>query len=276
MPCYLFFYIFAFQLLDDTIFWIGNTQRGETETMENREKPAVLFDCWSTVITFEPRRKDWNTYPLWRHCVNRDHVDFEAVVRFVDDFFHQYYRSLSPYEILSTQILSLTTLLFDIRLDCPLSDCALEILDELAPQPVEGVSEFLSLLDEREIPYAILSNTVYDDEKTMRIVLDRIPGARFHFFLGSDRVGVKKPNPLFFQAGLHLLGASADQAIYIGDSFLADVKGSFQAGFRQSYWLRPKKDDVPSRVFGDEGVVYRQVSGYRELSARLKEGRLFR
>lgn len=246
--------------------------------MNSKIPSAVLFDCWSTVITFEALRDDWNTESLKRHCVNPEEVDFAAVHRFVEDFFHQYYMSLSGYEIQIRQLLSLVLLQFDIRLDCPVEVCTHEILTNLDPHPVEHVTSFLEALEEREIPYAILSNTVYDDRESFDIVRRLLPGRKFRFFLGSATLGVKKPNPLFFQAGLHLLGSKANETIYIGDSFLADVNGSYHAGFRQSYWLNPKGKDpeVYRSLLPDfEKIQYRETRSYAELTNRLLEGELF-
>ena len=246
--------------------------------MDKKNKGAVLFDCWSTLITFEAKRDDWNTLTLERHCVNRSAVDFKEVHLFAQDFFRRYYFSMSPYEIQIGQLLSLVVLLFDIKLDCPLEVCTHEILTNLSPKPVEKVSSFLKALEEKEIPYAILSNTVYDDAETFAIVKRLLPGHAFRFFLGSATVGVKKPNKLFFDAGLHLLEKRSEETVYVGDSFLADVNGSFHAGFARSYWLNlDRKNPLAFRSFLDDfsSIRYSEIKSYDEMIDLLEKGELF-
>ncbi len=53
----------------------------------------------------------------------------------------------------------------------------------------------------------------------------------------STLVGCKKPDPRIFQAALDVLGASAAQAVFVGDSLRRDMAGARQIGMRH-VWLR--------------------------------------
>ena len=90
--------------------------------------------------------------------------------------------------------MNLFCLNFGIKLDCPLSTCAHEILIHLDPKPVEEIDEFLTFLDEEKIPYACLSNTVYTMEDTKALIETLIPNHHFQFVLTSGDVAVKKEN----------------------------------------------------------------------------------
>lgn len=58
----------------------------------------------------------------------------------------------------------------------------------------------------------------------------------FPFILISESVGVWKPDPAIFQMALDRAIISAEDAIYVGDSPIADVPGAHAAGMR-SVWI---------------------------------------
>ena len=51
----------------------------------------------------------------------------------------------------------------------------------------------------------------------------------FDLALASGEVGIRKPKPGIFDAALERLGARADQALYVGDNYWADVIGARRA-----------------------------------------------
>ncbi len=52
----------------------------------------------------------------------------------------------------------------------------------------------------------------------------------FDMVLASGEVGIIKPEPGIFDAGLERMGAQASQSIYVGDNYWADVVGAERAG----------------------------------------------
>jgi putative hydrolase of the HAD superfamily len=56
------------------------------------------------------------------------------------------------------------------------------------------------------------------------------------FVLPSGAVGVAKPNPAFFRMALDRAGVRADEALMVGDSYRADVRGAWGAGM-DAVWL---------------------------------------
>jgi FMN phosphatase YigB (HAD superfamily) len=52
------------------------------------------------------------------------------------------------------------------------------------------------------------------------------------FVIDSSVVGISKPDPRIFALGLQAAGTSAEQTVYVGDSYFVDVVGSRQAGLR--------------------------------------------
>jgi len=100
----------------------------------------------------------------------------------------------------------------ELTYDCPAAGC-----DTLAELRARGYT--LGLITNRDLVerfYQLL------DEMEMR-----------HFFdltLASGEIGIRKPKPGIFHAALDRLGAQADQALYVGDNYWADVVGAQRAG----------------------------------------------
>lgn len=64
----------------------------------------------------------------------------------------------------------------------------------------------------------------------------------------AGREGLSKPDPRIFERALQRLGVAADQAWFVGDDPVADVRGAYDAGLTAvwrytPHWPRP---DVPS------------------------------
>lgn len=52
----------------------------------------------------------------------------------------------------------------------------------------------------------------------------------------SGLIGTEKPDRAFFERALEIAGATADEAVHIGDSFTADVEGAWGAGL-DAVWI---------------------------------------
>jgi len=61
----------------------------------------------------------------------------------------------------------------------------------------------------------------------------------FEFVIDSFEVGVSKPDPAIFQAGLDRLGLTGDKVWYVGDSLFHDVKGGLDAGLDEVVLIDP-------------------------------------
>jgi putative hydrolase of the HAD superfamily len=75
------------------------------------------------------------------------------------------------------------------------------------------------------------------------------------FVLPSGAVGVAKPNPAFYAMALDRAGVKAHEAVMVGDSYRADVRGAWSAGM-DAVWLdrhdgiriTPAGEPVPTDV----------------------------
>jgi putative hydrolase of the HAD superfamily len=82
----------------------------------------------------------------------------------------------------------------------------------------------------------------------------------FDWLVAAGEVGVSKPDPAIFHLALERAGAPADQAVYVGDNYWADVVGAQRAG------LRPVLLD-PHRLFPE--AVCPVLTGSRTCSPGL-------
>jgi putative hydrolase of the HAD superfamily len=64
----------------------------------------------------------------------------------------------------------------------------------------------------------------------------------------SGEVGVAKPDPAIFALGLELAGASAAEAVHVGDDLTVDVAGAQAAGITPVYVRRPHTPPAPVGV----------------------------
>jgi putative hydrolase of the HAD superfamily len=97
----------------------------------------------------------------------------------------------------------------------------------------EDVAPLLDALDSAGVPYGAVSNNVHDYQ---RVKLDSAGLERIGILVGTDTVGVPKPDPAIYLEGVRLLGSSADTTLYVGDNRLLDAEGSTAAGLL-GVWL---------------------------------------
>lgn len=106
----------------------------------------------------------------------------------------------------------------------------------------DDVAGILDLLDVSGIPYGAVSNNT---EEYQRIKLDGCGLKRIHILVGTDTVGVPKPDPAIFHEGARRLGTDPAHTVYVGDNRLVDAEGATAAGL-QAVWLNRTGIDVGS------------------------------
>ena len=97
----------------------------------------------------------------------------------------------------------------------------------------EDVDPILDALDAAGIPYGAVSNNVHDYQ---RAKLDGAGLDRIRHLVGTDTVGVAKPEPAIYLEGVRLLGTVPAETLYVGDNRMLDAEGSTAAGL-VGVWL---------------------------------------
>lgn len=114
----------------------------------------------------------------------------------------------------------------------------------------DDVLPLLDALDARGIPYGAVSNNVHDYQ---RAKLDAVGLQRIKVLVGTDTVGVAKPDPAIFLEGVRLLGTGSAQTLYVGDNLRVDAEGACAAGL-QGIWLDRTGNPSPVRGAGNVSV----------------------
>lgn len=104
------------------------------------------------------------------------------------------------------------------------------------------VAEALDALDAAGVVYGAVSNNV---EAYQRRKLDLAGLARISVLIGTDTVGVPKPEPAIFLEGVRQLGFSVEETLYVGDNLLVDAVGASAAGL-PALWLN--RDGKPGSL----------------------------
>lgn len=70
----------------------------------------------------------------------------------------------------------------------------------------------------------------------------------------SEALGLRKPHPAVIRTGVRGLGLSADEVLFVGDTFAEDVAGAHAAGVAAA-WLDPEARGIPAGATPPRHVV---------------------
>ena len=102
-------------------------------------------------------------------------------------------------------------------------------------QPDLEVNRFLAFLNDRQVPWGIVTNgSRYQHRKCRAAGLDKLAP----FIIVSEEAGYAKPDPRIFRDALKVTGLeSPDQIMFIGDNPLNDIDGAKRFGMKAA-WIR--------------------------------------
>ena len=102
-------------------------------------------------------------------------------------------------------------------------------------RPDEEVNGFLARLNERQVPWGIVTNGSPSQHGKCRAAgLDRLAP----FIIVSEEAGYRKPDPRIFRDALEATGlANPEQVMFVGDNPLADIDGAKRFGMKAA-WVR--------------------------------------
>jgi putative hydrolase of the HAD superfamily len=102
----------------------------------------------------------------------------------------------------------------------------------------------LEALRARGLKLGLVSNA-FDPPALLHRDLERLGIAeRIDVAVFSSEIGRRKPHPAIFERALEALDVRADRALFVGDSFEADIGGAAALGMRtcQALWFRADDD----------------------------------
>ncbi len=122
--------------------------------------------------------------------------------------------------------------------------------------PFPEVAETLKLLLDKGIKTGIVTNAaqpmwIRDIEIQEHGLLEFFPDCR----ISAADVGYLKPHPAIFQAALDLLGAKADEAVFVGDNPIADVAGAQSVGMKAVLRVTQPAPPMLSGLIVPDGAI---------------------
>jgi len=112
-------------------------------------------------------------------------------------------------------------------------------------------ASMLEDLKKRGIKLAIISNTFVPGSALDRHLKQEFLYEYFPIRIYSCEFGLRKPRAEIFRYGLRLLEVKAEESLFIGDSYSADIKGSRRVGMYAAYksrFARPLRQDPKTFV----------------------------
>ncbi len=108
----------------------------------------------------------------------------------------------------------------------------------------DHVAEVVERLREK---YALGLVSNYPDGRAIRASMEKVGLASFFdSVVVSGDMGYIKPHPILFAASLQELKKTAQEVVYVGDNWLADVQGAKRVGMQMIYmkrWVPPEQFD---------------------------------
>ncbi|MBI5930230.1 MAG: HAD family hydrolase [Chloroflexi bacterium] len=223
---------------------------------------AILFDLDDTLIDWSGRSQEWVEY-------ERHHL--RHVYDYVTD---QIYPLASPEKFFDAVLLltmrewneakstfrapHLGQVLVEACITLGVPQDHLEadyLLDAYDWKPFPGVVAFpdalevLPYLRENGLRLGLVTNAyqpirLRERELVEFGLMDYLTECR----ISAADIGYLKPHPAIFEAALNRVGATPDEAIFVGDSPEADIVGAQQAGMR-GVWRTPRHH-VPGQING--------------------------
>jgi HAD superfamily hydrolase (TIGR01549 family) len=232
---------------------------------------VLLLDLFGTVVHFAPRvptvevaGTPWRSTMHWlRDAVERDlpDVDFDntlaALMAVSEEIVHQ--RPPEYYEVPSRERFrrAITRLGIDAGRALPLAErLAAAHMTHLAAQTIVPPSH-PALLERLASRYRLGMISNFDHAPTARRILNthRV-AAFFDPILISDEFGRRKPHPAIFEAALQVIGASPEEALFVGDSIADDVIGAHNAHLPVA-WLNVNHESLPPDVPPPDHIIGR-------------------
>ncbi|GAB3683929.1 HAD family hydrolase [Angustibacter aerolatus] len=100
-------------------------------------------------------------------------------------------------------------------------------------QPLDDAVALLAALEAEGVPFGAVTNhsTGYQTDK-----LERTGLSALKLLVGTDTLGVGKPEPRVFRHACELIGTEPSRTVYVGNDLTVDAEGALAAGL-QAVWL---------------------------------------
>jgi HAD superfamily hydrolase (TIGR01549 family) len=118
---------------------------------------------------------------------------------------------------------------------------------------VAGARELMAAI-KRRARVGIVSNNLLDEQQEKLRICELEP--LVDALVVSEEAGVSKPDPAIFHLALDRVGATAEESVMVGDSWVADIEGARATGIR-AIWFNPTGAAAP-----DSSIDVEQLTAF--------------
>lgn len=224
--------------------------------METSNKLAIFFDLDDTLYDHLVPFQEAVRHVLALDERSLDFAELFYKVRHHSDLlWPMYLRGEIPLEETRVRRLELAFAEYGLELNRDQATAVQEayISRQYTIQMIDGVKEQLERFIADGHKVGIITNGPKDHQmnKIRGLGLDRIIPEEMIFI--SDAVGLAKPDPAIFLHVNEKTGTSADNSLYIGDTWANDVVGALAAGWKVCWYnprgRQPATGHKPSYIF---------------------------
>lgn len=218
---------------------------------------AILFDRGNTLIQFGETDYGAGQKLILASVRPPNTIDAAAFDRFEDEFFERldFYREHANLECNLLHYYELLARYFGIQFDksyeelCRGYHFTAERISLLpgAQHVLAGLKRAgfrLGLVTNTSLPHAIIV------EEFQQLALYEY----FDTVVCSSEIVFRKPDRVMFEVALRALNVGPNEAMFVGDSYHADVIGAKQVGMK-AVWLNPDRKPAPGEVRPDYDIA---------------------
>lgn len=134
-------------------------------------------------------------------------------------------------------------------------------------RPFRDAAYVADYLRARGIITGIISNASI----TLDSILKRTGlSGKFRHVVVSEKEGVEKPHKKIFQKALKMSGTRAAETVYVGDNYIADIKGAASAGLIP-VWIKRESKNAEFSFSGDDKGKTRKIRNLKGLLEIMKK-----
>lgn len=204
-----------------------------------REIQAVTFDCWGTLLTFEPHpraayqaRVEALAEAARRGGLSSGESVARQALRVAHERHQEAWSGAVQAGAQEMAVWALEALgLADPALEDPLARAFEEaaLLDQIPA--LSGARATLERLAERGVRRALVCDTGFTPGRVVRELLDREGLLDWlEVLVFSDEAGMPKPHAPVFRAALDGLASTAERTVHVGDLLRTDIAGARELG----------------------------------------------
>ncbi len=212
-----------------------------------REREAVLFDAYGTVIDVGTYHRDITEYVL-NECGTKNgrnidpdefnsywNVEFERAFSDINEYCGEFRNVRELFGISTKRVLSRYGIALTYDKVKELNTVYKMMLDEAAAV-TPSVKKTLRVLHSEGYDMGLVSNG--DTEE----LLEHMNGVKefFDVVVTSEDLNVYKPDPRIFSEAVRRVGVRKEQTAFIGDTLTSDVLGAKKAGIK-SVWYNKRR-----------------------------------